>query len=163
MVAFVFDGQFDVLPTHVEDRDELAVFAVDRNLRTRPRIAGLDEQQPQPRLARRFRARVDECQRAPSPPDVAMTFVAFGESLHLLDIQPGCACQRIDGCDRRCGRIPAGKVESGACRGGCRYSADQLDFVGRDALRPRADSGRWTTVLVHQLSRATVVDPLGVV
>ena len=32
VVAFVFHGEFDVLPTHVEDGHELAVFVVDRDL-----------------------------------------------------------------------------------------------------------------------------------
>lgn len=44
MVTFVLDGDFDVLPTHVEDGDELAVLVVDRDLRLWPRITGLGKQ-----------------------------------------------------------------------------------------------------------------------
>jgi hypothetical protein len=32
VVALVFDGDFEVLPTHVEHGDEVAVFAIDGDL-----------------------------------------------------------------------------------------------------------------------------------
>jgi hypothetical protein len=46
MVSLMLDSEFDVLPTHVKHRDNLAVSAVDGDLGLRPRISGLDQQQP---------------------------------------------------------------------------------------------------------------------
>lgn len=52
MITVVLDRDLDFFPTHVEDGNELAEFAVDGNLRVGAWIAGIDEQQSQPRLAR---------------------------------------------------------------------------------------------------------------
>jgi hypothetical protein len=43
MIAFVLNGDFDVVPTHVEHCHEFAVFAVDGDLGLRPSITGLEE------------------------------------------------------------------------------------------------------------------------
>lgn len=50
VVTFVLDGDFKILPTEVNNRDKLAIFAVDRDLGLWRRVSGLDDHQSQPGL-----------------------------------------------------------------------------------------------------------------
>src|SRR5215217_3822783 len=51
MTSFVLDGHLQIAPRHVDLADERAVLVVDRDLRVWTRIAGANDQKPQPCLA----------------------------------------------------------------------------------------------------------------
>ena len=71
VLALVVDAHHDLAPAHVEDRDELAVFVVHRDLGLGPREARPDEDQAHPGLLGRLCAGVDEVERLAGRADAA--------------------------------------------------------------------------------------------
>ena len=49
VVTFVLDGQFEVLPAHIENGDQPAVPVVNRDLGSRRRKTGTDQKKPSKR------------------------------------------------------------------------------------------------------------------
>ena len=62
VVALVLHSDLDVLPTHIEDRDDLPVFVIHGDLGLWRRESRADEKQSQPCLAGRLGACVDQGQ-----------------------------------------------------------------------------------------------------
>jgi hypothetical protein len=60
VVAVVLEGDFQILPTHIDVRDHVTAVADDGYLRRRGRKPGVDNKQSQPGLHRRVRATVNE-------------------------------------------------------------------------------------------------------
>src|SRR5690349_17356842 len=136
MVALVIGGHLDVLPAHVKNGNEDAVFVVDRNLRLWPGKSGTNQQQPQPRFPRRFRTGVDEAQGNASILDAAAAHIPFAEKFDVCQLESRRASESIDLCNRGTDGVSTSKVESGALRRRHEHSVDDLDLVVIEAIRP---------------------------
>ena len=161
MVTFVLNGQFEVLPAHIENGDQPAVSVVNRDLGSRRRKTGADQKKPQPRLARRLRTRIDKRQRDAGTPDAAASPIPLSENLDVGPLKIRCASERVDCRDSLADRIAASEVES--CTGRRRYgnAGDCLYLVVGYAIRPCANTAWRTAIVVEQLGRCAIVDPFG--
>lgn len=139
----------------------MSEFVVDRDLSLRPREPGANEKHPQPRFARRLRARIDKLQCGTGIPNSMTAAVSICAQLNVCRFQTGRASQCIDRGHSRINGKPAREVEGGACRRRHKHAVDDTDFVAFDRVRPRLDSWCVPTVGIDDRCGSTGIDLTG--
>jgi hypothetical protein len=163
MVALVVGSHLDVLPAHVENCNENAVFVVDRDLGLRSGKAGADEQQPQPCLAGRLRTSVNEVQRDACASDASAARVAIGKDLDVGHLEFRSTSEGIDLRDGGVNGVSTSDIQRGARGSRHAYPVNQLDLVIVDPIGPRTDSNWGMPIVVKNHGWPAGIDPLGAV
>jgi hypothetical protein len=140
MFALVVGAHHDVPPTHVEDRNQLAVFVVDGNLSLRSWEPRPDVEQPQPGLLRGLRPGIDQVEGNACPSNDSPPSVALRQHIDVGHLQFGRASERVDRHDGVIDWQPAGEVQRSSRRRRDGHATNDLNLVVLEAVGPRVDS-----------------------
>ena len=116
VIAVVLDSDLEILPPlprkrevpPVEIGDRITEFAVDRNLRPRPREPAFEQHDPKPRLLGCLRTSVGQIQNPTRLPDASATWIAIGDEADIGHLDVGRTGECVDCGDGLLQRIPAG-------------------------------------------------------
>jgi hypothetical protein len=93
-------------------------------------------------------------------PDTAPPGIAPRKKINVSHLEVSGTRKRVDRCHRFASRIPASKIECGACGRCRRNTVNHGDFVHTDGITVNSYAGLWISVGANNLERRSDVDPL---